>query len=235
MMPYVNIGAAGLAKRHSPRKLLLHFDGTDGDTTTVDSSIYNNAVVLSGHTLEDTDPKTGFGATSLYSPGTGTVSTYVLNTPELQMAGAQPEWTMQMWIKPATVAAGVRTIATKRATSSAYGWFVWMINAATMQFYISQNGTSWGVQDTTAGTITANVWQHVALERYNDYVTAYIGGVITGGAAISGPAVNDTQTFKIFGEGSANQFNGLGNEFVLDTIALYKGLAFTPPTEKLIP
>lgn len=230
MMPLVNHGQVGLAARHSDRKLLLHFDGTDGDTTTVDSSIYNHSVVMSSMTLENTDPK--FGATSLYSAAGGTRQTYINHTPELQIAQS-PEWTIQMFIKPATVAAGVRLIASKRTNGLSYGAFVFWVNAATLQFYISQNGTSWGVQDTSCGTIAANVWQHVALERYNDYVTAFIDGTPTGGAAISGNMHTNTEPYRIFGEASVNIFNGLGNEFAIDKTALYKGGSFTPPTMQL--
>lgn len=233
MIPSMSAGQLGLTRRHSNRKLLLHFDGTDGATTTVDSSIYKHPVVLSNMTLEDTDPK--FGATSLYSAGSpGTRQTYALHTHELQIA-TWPEWTVQMFIKPTSVAAGIRLIASKRANSLSYGSLVWWVNAATMQFYVSQNGTSWGVSDTTAGTIAAGVWQHVALERYADYITAYIDGVVTGGAAITGNMHVNTEAWRIFGEASSNLAYGLGNEFVLDKAALYKGVGFTPPTAPLSP
>lgn len=79
-------------------RLLLHFDGTDGATSTVDDSSFNNTLTFQGSSQLDTADKK-FGTTSLFLNGTTDYLDLNVGTNIQPFLDSEAKWTIDAWFK----------------------------------------------------------------------------------------------------------------------------------------
>lgn len=191
---------------------LLHFDGANGQTTTVDA-VGHSVTSVGAAALSTTGAK--FGSSSLLCPNSPKNYMQIANAAEFQLSG---DFTIECWLTP--------------MTSSTNG-MVFAKGSAYMRWY---NGQLYFVGDSGGGQIigsnpswTANTFHHVALVKQAGVYNLYYDGV-----KVAGPVAN-TQTFGVSSSpltigsdtGGDNSYNGLIDEFRISNVARYTA-NFTP-------
>lgn len=172
--------------------LLLHFDGTNGQTTTVDSSSAVHSVLLqNGGALDTAAPK--FGSANFHYNGSGAAfNSAVCSTPFTLGSAldifATSEWTIECWAKiPVGGSATILNYGGNEATADPAdfllqgtdhgdGTTTFSFQDANM-FAVGGGGAA-GI----SGTITtaAGQWHHIALVLDGGVSTMYIDGLSVG-------------------------------------------------------
>jgi hypothetical protein len=197
----------------------------------LDSSASNFLITRNGNTTQGSFSPYG-GGWSNYFDGTGDY----LSTPTSTGLGFGTEqFTFEAWIYPTSNPAnGPGTIIDCRSGELAEGWVVRIFNNLTIGLY---NGPA-NVTVNSTGTVTMNVWNHIAVVRSStssNGVTFYINGIASGTATVSSNL--GTSWIPWIGGNRAAGFNYYGyisNLRVVKGTAVYTG-AFTPPTAPLTP
>jgi hypothetical protein len=165
--------------------LLLHLDGTSGQTTTSDSSASPKTMTVSGCSLSTTAPK--FGATSLVLGGS---SQRVSCPGSTDFAMGSGDFTVEAWVKITNTATDQCIVAHQ---NSAFLTGIGFILGCATNLYNIQFFEGGSVYSTN-GAATANVWQHVAATRSGGTLTLYVDGVATGSTSIAGRTMNDVSS-----------------------------------------
>lgn len=213
----------------SNTSLLLHFDGTNGQTTTVDSGNFNRSVTLSGATLSTAGPKFGTAALSM------TATSHVATVPtSAQLEFGSGDFTVEFWAKPNTSQNG-RSAVIHQVTNSTFTNIQYLIGT-------DSGANGWSLQCFVGGTLyvaqggvqLVNQWQHVAGVRSGGNIMLFVDGVLIATTAITGALnapgsaslrvgtrVDTPATYQFLGE--------------IDDLRITKGVArytssFTPPT-----
>ena len=137
------------------------------------------------------------------------------------------DFTIETWIYP-TALGGYRTIAGPEYGTT--GAALYLFGTSVTIFTTARIG------ETPSGSISLNVWQHIAVVRANEVLKIYINGVEQSSVSFTN---NLTRTQAVIG----TQADALGDEsFVgyMSNLRVVKGIAiytsnFTPPTEPLVP
>ena len=201
--------------------LLLHFDGTNGQTTTVDSSGSPHAVVLTSATLSTT--QAAFGPSSLVvaasTSGQARVAATVSPPDNLQLGSN--EWTVEFWIYPTGTGAAY---AVNFAASNTYSPFTAIYRPTGMEFEgFPAGGGSLLFDISTNGALTLNAWSFIQARRRNgvlgnDVVEIAVNGVQQTAVATftAGTALYQTNNVDVGGTGSvAFPVPGFVDEFRL--------------------
>jgi hypothetical protein len=209
-------------------KLLLPFDGTNGATTTSDLSNSNHSVTFNGSASIST-AQSKFGGSSLYLNGSSQNAS-VPSSSDWDF-GAD-DFTVECWFRIPNIS-GNKAIF---AGATDY-WMGTLVVGDKLGYYVSANGTSWGLIgylgiSAGAGTITlaADTWYHFAFVRNGNQWTGYLNGAQDYTASVAGTLVTRSEAKYIGRWGNAlNDFTGYIDEFrVTKGIARYTS-AFTPP------
>jgi hypothetical protein len=203
---------------------LSHFEGTNGQTTTVDSSSYARTITR-GSTAALSNVQKPFGVTSaLFGVGTGHFWS-VANATEMQMGTSQ--FTIECFAYITNGGASPYSIYNKGINTGGG----MLLGCSGTNAVIRVNGTS----DTTFGPFTSiqNAWTHIAFVRdASDVIRFYSAGVQIGSATISFNN-NDTSVAAI-GQNINPAFaaSGYFKEFrVTKGVCRYpNGTTFTPPS-----
>jgi len=201
-------------------KLLLHMDGADNGTTFTDEA--GNTVTSYGNTCTKTAQK-AFGTASAYFDGNGD---YLVSPANDDFAFGTGEFTVDFWIRFATVATVGEFLRMATATDWNYGRFVIYYQMGSLQAVASG-----GANPTVASwTPTVNTWYHMAITRDSlSKQRIFINGVKLAETTCTN---NYSQSGFTLSNGYSNRyFNGY-----MDEIRISKGVArwtanFTPPTE----
>lgn len=202
-------------------KLLLHFDGEDGATTTIDSSASAHVMAFSGATLATDQSKFGDSA---YRATNAT--SYVQAGPSSDFDFGTGDFTIDCWVRFASTS-GFMSVSDVGSTK---GWF---------GIFPSSGGITIS-RDTTiiinAGgspltPFSTGVWYHLALVRSGNSWKVYRGGVLYASATNTVAFGNSTDNFRVGQTGSGD----LGLNGWVDEFRVSKGIArwisdFTPPT-----
>jgi hypothetical protein len=163
---------------------------------------YSNSVVADASTLSNSISVTGVAVPSLRTPfarvDTSTAATLYggsiylngssyLTVPyssDINLSTGAPNWTVEFWIYPTSVAAGGFLMVKD---------YIFGTNFPRYGGYLNTNGTiSWYASDGTAnqaGTtsiaVSANTWNHLAFVRNGATATIYVNGVLGSSFAIS--------------------------------------------------
>lgn len=207
-------------------KLLCHFDGTNGQTTTVDSSPVERAVTLTGATLTTTNPK--FGTASLDMTGGGSNRALCLDSADWHFGAGQ--FTIEGWVY-FTSAPGSNSWAfvTQWGGSTDLGFYLGM-SAGELRFRYSTTGTDFPTIG-AAWTPTLNTWYHLAVDRdASNVLRAYIDGVVHASATAAVTLWDASRSLMIGNDENLNRaLIGRIDEVMIDKgVALYGG-PFTPP------
>jgi len=153
-------------------KLLLHFNGLDGQTTTVDSSPAGHTVTLIGQAKLDTSIKQ-FGSASLELDGTGD-SASIPDSADFDLVGASnTNYTISLFVKFANHT-GTEYILTQRE-DGANRWILNHIDGTGFRLLVISGGVI--KQDISGGEITDTNQHHVAVTRVGSEYAIYVDGV----------------------------------------------------------
>ena len=135
-------------------------------------------------------------------------------------------WTIELWFFWDGTSSGYKSFISKRVSSSVE-YEIGLSNTLTNPAVYFYNGTL-----TTGGTVTSNVWHHLAAVYDATNTKIYLDGSLV--VTYAGTAVTGTNTLQIGIDGSLTQaFPGyISNVRILKGTALYT-TTFTPPTSPL--
>ena len=217
---------------------LLPFDGTNGATSTTDSSNSNHTVTFGGD-AEISTAQSKFGGSSLSLDGNGD---YV-DLPQSTNQFVSDDFTIEFWFR-INSGAGSETVGLFGSYYTVGGgkgiimashpsypsvYFQWM--------YGSGSGTDWGYLNKTQGTRTSlsnNTWYHVAVTRSGNTWRLFLNGTQEDSVTQSDQMTDAGSTTRIGNYGpSATATDGLDG--YIEDLRITKGLArytsnFTAPT-----
>lgn len=209
-------------------KLLLHADGTNGATSTTDSSSVSNTVTFGGNAqLNTTAPK--FGTASVLLDGTGD---YLEVADSSDWDFGTGAFTIEGWVK-FTAASDASTFV---STYNSGNGFTFRFNDTSHCLEFLWGGTM--IASTTAWTWvpTNGLWQHFAVCRSGTSVRMFIDGVQYGTTATDSTNMTGSTVALQIGclpYGLPTRYHFLNGRF--DDIRISKGVGryianFTPPT-----
>lgn len=208
---------------------LLHFDGTNGATTTTDAK--GNTVTLTNATISTAQSK--FGGSSLALNGS---SGYCNIASSTNFNFGTSNITIEFWVYPNTNS-GQQTLLERRGTGFGSGdWVVWYCSSGTNRISMisyDADGVGNDFVSTSSGDLPSGQWSHVAITRNNNVWTIWVNGVSKGSATKSFTFASSTQPITIGRDNSSGgrfYFNGYIDEFrIINNIAVYTA-TFTPPS-----
>ena len=214
--------------------LLLRGEGA----TIVDSSPNNTGLTIIGTTISTAAFKSG--ASSLFFDGN---SDRVGANSSANFDFGTGNFTIEMWVRPTAAAGNIqKQLFGKRSTVAVFGWMLSFLTYSTatlnyaITFYVSVNGSTWGIQYTPATTIAINVWTHLAYVRSGNEYSVYINGIKNVAGTLVGTPVNNTSQFTLgtTAAGTDPLTNGYGG--YIDGARVTKGIAryttnFIPPVD----
>jgi hypothetical protein len=222
-------GATGLTDPYfSSTVLLCHFDGANGQTTTVDSSPQAHTLTLGASiALSTSIAKFGSASLNMTAAGSGAVTSADSNDWWFDSG----PFTVEAFVYYTAAPSNLTTIASQNGlASSNRGWFFGH-SGSTVGFAFSTDGTtSTGFVGATFSP-TLNTWYHIAADRdAAGVVRIYVNGAVTASATRSTAAFNSTATLSI-----GNVAGGVKVTGYIDELRITKGIAryqgtFTPPT-----
>jgi len=232
---------------HFPKvKWLSAFDGSNGATSTSDSSNSGLTLTLQSSTQIST-AQSKFGGSSLYVPNSATQGVYADGAGStIQLTG---DFTIEWWVYRVQVTLADNMILGPiygmqgGASISGYGmvfpYYYSAVSTSEGQIYASSNGSSWNVASgVTLGTGslgTVGQWVHMAMVRSGTTWSYYVDGTRTYTGTL-GSATISTSTGTYMHLGRAWGTNGTSPEAYYDdfritqALARYSGTSFTPPT-----
>jgi len=229
-------GATTVGDVHfSKVKLLLPFDGSDGATSTADSSNMGNAITFNGNAQISTS-QSKFGSSSAYFDGTGD---YIdAGGSSLRPVCDSGDFALELWLYQDS-RPDYASIITNYGTGNG-GWALYINSGSPQQVYWwHYNGSGWVYLNQSQGTrttITLDTWHHVAVTRSGNTFRLFLNGTqedtITDSNNItaSNGAVFNGLRFGAINAGLQYAFHGY-----IDDVRITNGDArytsnFTPPT-----
>lgn len=224
-------------------KWLSPFDGSNGATTTTDSSDSNSSLTLQGSTVIST-AQSKFGGSSMYVPSSTEQGVYanVAGT-TVNLTG---DFTIEYWFRRVQVSyannmAQLIYGMPLSSSLSGYGMVVGYYGSSTSTtqslMYVSSNGSSWNVASAvqlgTGSLGTVGQWVHMALVRSGSDWSYYVDGTRTYTGSLSSAAIATPGSYMYLGRawGSDNSIEAYYDDFrVTQGLARYTGASFTVPT-----
>jgi concanavalin A-like lectin/glucanase superfamily protein len=211
-------------------KLLCHFDGSDGDITTTDSS-------PQGYTLTRHSPATISTAQSKFGGSSSTAGTPAQD-PSCWQASDSADWdfaagpfTVECWFYPTyTPGTGRETLVSQWSTGSDNAWLFGMVTGD-FAFEYSTTGSN-NARIGAAWSPTLNTWYHLAADRdASNVLRVYINGVVHASGTVSATFHNAATQLDVGGSvlGWPGMVGYIDEVRVVKGEAVYGG-AFTPPT-----
>ena len=211
---------------HFPKvKLLLPFDGSNGATSTTDSSNTNNSVTFVG-TAQLSTAQSKFGGTSLLLDGNSDY-VYVAND-DLDLGGVS--FTLEFWVY---LLGGIGSLITFYSDYAGASSGMAIEKLADNTLKVNMTGDGADISGTT--TLSTGQWYHIALSGDDGSYKLFLNGTQEG-STFTGSSTNGT-TNKYIGTFYWSSLGGavrLWNGYIED-FRITKGLArytsnFTPPT-----
>lgn len=204
---------SGTGPQPGDTTLLMHFDGSDGDTTFVDELGHSTRLARNGSSLKTDRAK--FGPSSFFTNG-GLVAIGESSDAGLQLTGA---FTIEFWFN---VSNQSQNVAMMGKGSNAF-----------LQYF---NGTIYmrddsGTYQTTASVGFTNTWTHVAFTKSAANVwDAWVNGQRSGASTTSANTWGVQSAPLLLGSslGYDAPWTGWIDELRICTNAVYSG-PFTPP------
>ncbi len=216
-------------------KLLLPFDGTNGATSTTDSSNSNHTVTFNG-TAQISTAQSKFGGSSILFDGD---SDY-LNIPDSSDfdfgAGA---FTVECWINFTTSTGSSYPGLVVRGRGGGTGNSSWWLglHENKVSTWLSTSGSGWATYSNDTGpALNDGNWHHLALVGDGTNVKGYVDGTLCF-TITQGTLYNSNRTVDIGSVRDGNEAYAVSNCFggYMDGLRITKGVArytstFTPST-----
>ena len=232
---------------HFPKvKWLSAFDGSNGATSTSDSSNSSLTLTLQSSTQIST-AQSKFGGSSLYVPNSATQGVYANGAGStIQLTG---DFTIEWWVYRVQV-----TLADNMILGPIYGmqggtnisgygmvfpYYYSPVSTSEAQMYASSNGSSWNIASAvTLGTGslgTVGQWVHMAMVRSGTTWSYYVDGTRTytgtlGSATIATSSGTYIHLGRAWGNGGTSAEAYYDDFRITQALARYSGTSFTPPT-----
>jgi hypothetical protein len=203
--------------------LLMHFSGSNGSTTMIDSSKNNASITVIGNAQIST-AQSKFAGSSLYLDGSGDR----LTTPSRAEFGiSSGNFTIEGWFYPLTLKNGNCVLSLGTGGSAFYyAFYVGRANGS-MVLEVNTAG-NWSISTThtsTTGVISSNNWYHIALVRDGTTLTFYVNGTASGiiSSASFGSGTGGTLHIGTY----FNNYNNDGSDFYgyIDELRITNGIA----------
>ena len=199
--------------------LLLHADGTNGQTTTVNAGIDGQTLTAVGSAVLSTTQKK-WGPSSIFMPGNGS---------RFECAGwsgsqlGSGDFTIEFWFYlPTATANGDQWFLSVGSFGAAGTWMVSKNNTQGISFVSEASGGVAG----NGSVVPLDQWYHVAICRVGTIVTLYRNGVVWN-TGVVGTNFNNTGTFRV---GSHPADNPGVRPAYIDDLRITKGIArYTGP------
>lgn len=225
--------SGGLGGNDQYTQVLLHFDGTNGSTSFIDSN-RNNARTWQGTTASLSTTQAKFGPTSLNVIGKNWASPWLPYTNNLTgITWGTNNFTIDFWVYPISATQGYTLMWQADSGTSAANTSVFVqLNPDNTVRVIGSDGTTVGaVFYSTTGAVTYSTWNHIAVVRNGNVFTTYVNGVASGTQTANVSIVTPTIYPLVIGPfDSASEFPG---NCYIDEFRLSIGVArwtsnFTP-------
>lgn len=228
---YTNAGEANYASVST----LVHGDGATVTYPVPDASPFAKVYTANGSfVLSGAQKKWGLG--SMLFNGTNAFLTTPASSEFLLGSG---DFTLEGWIRPSVVnvlqkVAGVWS----DTTGSGFSYKLEVTTTGRLQFVYSTTGANSFTITAGSGSLVANTWYHVCVERVGTTAYLFVDGTLVGSASVSGVtmfAVASTKLFEIGrdGAGATNYFNGYMQDIRLTKgVGRYATGGFTAPTDR---
>lgn len=201
--------------------LLLHFNGTNGDYFTKDSSPNPKQITFLGNSPQISNTQSVFGGTSLYCPSQG-----VMIGHDADFVLGNRNWTLDLRIYPTTNYGSQSVMVINNNHPPDYSDIMVYKNSTEFAFYMTSNRSSW---DIASGVYwkayTPNtVWYNLRLVRSGNTLYYFADGVLVGTIAWSGSFTYASNTQS--GIGQSNNGSS-GADCYVDEVALYMDVALS--------
>ena len=231
---------------HFPKvKLLLPFDGSNGATSTTDSSNVNASITFQGSATIAT-AQSKFGGSSLHvtNANPDSIAAQIVGT-SLNLTG---DFTIEWWIRRVQVSVSDEMIfgpiyGASSSTSPNLkmgllcGYFYNSTSSTKIGLYAASGSGSW---DISSGNLicdlpTVGAWEHHALVRSGSDWSYYVDGSRTYNASLGSSTLYSQSTPSYIMLGKSSQANASPEAYyddfrVTQGLARYSGASFTPPS-----
>jgi hypothetical protein len=223
---------------------MLHFEGTNGQTTTEDDSFVRRTVSLAG-TAQLSTTQEKFGSSSLLLDGNSDYAS-IANSTDLDFGTG--DFTIECWFYYDDASSGTYATIFDRGNGNGSGTGpFWMAVKEDSGSYVlvgtcaSDGGAGNDVfEDYNAATISNNTWTHIAFVRHGSNFYTYIDGVSkTNLSGSTASALTDNDSPILIGargqSGTGSYWGGYIDEFRITkgSCRYPSGTTFTPSTTGL--
>lgn len=170
--------------------LALHFNGTDGQTSTVDSSSFARAITFSPAGAQLETDFFQFGPTSIVFDANEGLT--VPDSNDWTFAG---DFTIDCWVRPSNLTTDNPIAAHGTDASNSYSFNI--ASDGKLEFTVLSAGTPIVTAATAAGAVVTITWQHVAVVRSGSSFLLFVDGVLLETEVDSSAIPNFTGTFRI--------------------------------------
>jgi hypothetical protein len=216
------LGGSNHDPNFSSVKLLMGFEGADGSTgapgmTDESSAAHGTATVSGGVAISTTQFK--FGASSAsYTGATNTCS--FANSSDWDFGAGL--FTVECWIRPASVAAGTRAICGKWGNAAPNLEWVFYQSAAGLGFNVSTTGSD-NLNDTgVGGTMTVNTWNAACVDFDGTKTRIYLNGTMVASSVTLRTIATVSKPLEVGGNSDQLGLFFNGN---IDELRITKGVA----------
>ena len=213
--------------------LLLNMDGSSGSTNFVDSGPNALAVTAVGNAQVSTS-QSKYGGASGYFDGSGDY----LDIPYGNSLNITTDYTIEFWMRADSVTGYAPIFTITSATTSFFGGIYVVRNGSAITFETRPaDGSGSSVIAITGGSISTNIWYHVAASVSGNSARLFINGVQIG-STTTFTTRTFTPTGARIGRFANNFISGLVDfAGYIDDLRVTKyaryTAAFTPPTAAL--
>lgn len=194
---------------------LLHFEGANNSTSFSDDTgrawtPHGAAAIVTGTSK--------FGTGSYYNPGSAGDYISTPDAAELRLSG---DYTVEFWVQPTTFAAAF-VVTYKGSPSPNQGG---RINLSGGSIYAYDDN----LNSINGGSLTVDVWSHIALVKLGSTTTLYLNGVSVGSSTAMGSWGNNADPLCV-GAASDGSYpmTAYVDEYRISDTARYSA-NFTPP------
>ena len=194
----------------------------------IDNSTNSYAITIGGN------PKVSafnpFGQESEYASGGNRGSYYATNNGFLSIDGSSIDftqnWTIECWVYYDASAIGSHIVSSINAGSGVDG--LYFLNAS--DFYITTNGSGWGMSFQADAYLKRYSWHHCALTWDGNTYTAWIDGISRSTYSSTSPVSFSSQAIGVGATSSGTgNFGGYISDFNITTGTAKYTTTFTPP------